>query len=44
MFAYDTNALLNDSYTVHPVDCLLNTQLSDDHSQVVIMQNIQLQK
>ena len=29
MFAYDTNALLNDSYTVHPVDCLLNTQLSD---------------
>lgn len=29
MFAYDTNSLLNDSYTVHPVDCLLNTQLSD---------------
>ena len=29
MFAYDTNSLLNDSYTIHPIDCLLNTQLSD---------------
>jgi hypothetical protein len=29
MFAYDANALLNDNYTIHPVDCLLNTQLSD---------------
>ena len=29
MFAYDTNSLLNDSYTIHPIDCLLNKQLSD---------------
>ena len=27
MFAYDTNSLLNDSYTIHPIDCLLNKQL-----------------
>lgn len=38
MFAYDTNSLLNDSYTIHPIDCLLNKQLAEGHSQVVIMQ------